>query len=642
MLQFEKIHKANKALLLLSTSIVVASCGTASHENYNSAAQINAPITAESDMDQSGELNVQRLMRIAEREWNKGKPETALRFYSMAAEKAPEDPSPVLAVAEILRKTKKTKAAFDLYKQLEAKYPKLPDVHAGIGYTLLSIDKPYLATKSFEHAVTLDKNNAKSLGGLALALDTAGEHDKAQDYYRLAIEADPKNLTYQNNLALSLALVGRTDQAIAMFEVITAHPNATARHRQNLALVYGMAGKSADAMRYSRMDLSESDARNNALYFQALNGTNSDSDTTSHVAQVPQEAKPVISTRPANTSRQPYTEIEAKQNTTDINTQPVALPKEPTELVASARLTNQGRSMMTARTPHDLIEAPEMTATISTNPKQSPTVNKPFEDLTKIANAMGATRAPAYKSAMDYTAEPLEVAAVMTADPHVSAPPTVAYMPEVINEQTLVSEPVAKEKGAAQVGDTSAIEIPAKQEPSIAKGPTNENILTHTIAYKSNSNELAEEKATVTPHTATFEFNSEQALYYVQVASFQNLANAKLAWDELTAQHPDLLTTYSPVYTVADVEDKGTYYRVRIGGFSAKSTPADLCSSLKERDTDCYLTKVKSQIEIDGAVIASSDPANDEHHTAPAKESVAPLEKKRWDINEQTTAYVSY
>ncbi|MBL4666991.1 MAG: tetratricopeptide repeat protein, partial [Sneathiella sp.] len=271
MLQIKDILNANKMMLLLTTSLVVAGCTTVDQQNYGSDDIDQAPIAVSSPEQDAGDLSTIRLMRMAQKSWAKGDAATAMRLYAMANQKSPNNPKPLLGAAEILRKTKRTPEALELYKKIIAKQPDLIAAHAGIGYTYLVEDKPYLAAKSFEHAVSLDNQNSKSLGGLALALDTAGEHGKAQDYYRLAIKSDPNNLTYQNNLALSLALIGRIEQAIAMLEIITAHPNATAQHRQNLALVYGMAGKSSDAMRYSRMDLNESEARNNALYFQALN-----------------------------------------------------------------------------------------------------------------------------------------------------------------------------------------------------------------------------------------------------------------------------------------------------------------------------------------------------------------------------------
>lgn len=310
--------RLTKAMFLVTTGIVISGCNTTSKSDQ-AANSSPAPITAEASNDTNEKgLSQDKLMSIAERAWERRNAATALRLYSMAAQKNPDDVTPYLAMAKILRKTKRADAAIEIYNSILEHRPSVVEAHSGIGYSLLTLNKPYLAAQSFEASILLEPKNARSLGGMAVALDTAGEHEKAQDYYRLAIKADTNNLIYQNNLALSLALVGRLEQAIAMFEIITSHPNASAKHRQNLALVYGMAGKSADAMRYSRMDLNESDARNNALYFQALNAT-------PEVAEQEKQAmvmtnKKLTKKRTSDTSRQPYEILVARSNFTTLNT----------------------------------------------------------------------------------------------------------------------------------------------------------------------------------------------------------------------------------------------------------------------------------------------------------------------------------
>ncbi|MEH6404527.1 MAG: tetratricopeptide repeat protein [Sneathiella sp.] len=321
----------NKTAVLVATSIFISGCNTTS-QSETSAKNAPDPIVAESSEDKSVKgLSHSKLMSVAARAWERGNASTALRLYNMAAQKKPADISPYLKMATILRKTKRTDAAIEIYNRLLEHKPNLIEAHTGLGYSILNLNKPYLAAQSFETALLIEPENARSLGGMAVALDTAGEHDKAQDYYRLAIKSDTNNLIYQNNLALSLALVGRLEQAIAMFEIITAHPNAIAQHRQNLALVYGMAGKSADAMRYSRMDLSEGDARNNALYFQALNSTPAASPSEEEGQALLMKKEQHAQSRPLETSRQPYEPLIARSEYTELNTRsaPAIIADEP-------------------------------------------------------------------------------------------------------------------------------------------------------------------------------------------------------------------------------------------------------------------------------------------------------------------------
>ena len=51
---------------------------------------------------------------------------------------------------------------------------------------------------------------------------------------------------------------------------IAGDPGATARNRQNLALVYGLAGDVEKAAEIGRLDLDESEVRNNLAYYARL------------------------------------------------------------------------------------------------------------------------------------------------------------------------------------------------------------------------------------------------------------------------------------------------------------------------------------------------------------------------------------
>ncbi|PHQ68151.1 MAG: hypothetical protein COB93_10650, partial [Sneathiella sp.] len=274
--QHKTIAARLRTVLLATTGLVVAGCNTISDQSATADPSQNGQspvvVTSVAEKD-SGKLSTETLIRIADRAWAKSDAPTALRLYATAAKDDPKNPAPLMKIAEVLRKTGRAENAIGIYTKVLEIDSSYVDAHHGIGYSYLQIEKPYLATDAFAAALVIDEENAKSLGGMAVAYDKAGDRENAQSYYKKAIKADPANLNYKANLALSLALSGDTEKAIAILKVVAEHPGATAKHRQNLALVYGMAGQSKEAMKYSRMDLSEKDARNNALYFEALNGS---------------------------------------------------------------------------------------------------------------------------------------------------------------------------------------------------------------------------------------------------------------------------------------------------------------------------------------------------------------------------------
>lgn len=562
MLKFNDILKTNKAMLFLGTALVMTGCGTSSDMSAESSSTVPAssavaaPIESHDGTEYtSDDLNAQRLMRIAQKAWQKGNAGTAMRLYAMAGQKDPNNPDPALAMAKILRKTQKLDQALDLYKRISKRFPEIAEPHAGIGYVLLGQDKPYMAAKAFEVAVEMDPDNAKSMGGLALSLDTAGEHEKAQGYYRLAIEKAPNNLTYQNNLALSLALTGRTDQAIAMLRVITGHPNATAQHRQNLALVYGMAGKSADAMKYSRMDLSEPAARNNALYFEALNGT-----------------------KGVDQNDQSYAMAAKKQE----QQQTVQAPVAATE-------------------PETAINIGEGYQSLSTKGNGDVRKSNAERHIDKNRTAMEIAR-------VDAAASPSQIV-----EPVVAAAPTPTVSSDTMLPPINHNAPVKKvtpAKSSPAPAETVAEDVPMadpdvdQEEYSTALSDTAVNL--EPAAYVMPDTPVSAPKAVKQEFAAM----SADNLYFVQLASFKTEERANYAWEQMSKAQSALLTPYEPIITETDLgEDKGVFYRVRIGSFENKLLASALCENLKVAGQDCYLSMVKLK---DEAPTVAETPSEDQ------------------------------
>ncbi|GLQ06568.1 SPOR domain-containing protein [Sneathiella chinensis] len=567
-----------RAMLLVTTSLVAAGCNTVAQQQTGTKPTPVASAAEEQDL--STGLTFERLLRIGDRSLEKGDPETAFRFYSMAAEKDPESPLPSLKIADAFRKNNQPTAALDIYENLLQKDPALLEAHSGIGYSLLSLDKPFLALQAFRKALEHDPDYAVAHGGMAVAHDTAGDHDKAQDLYRQAIKADPNNLTYQNNLALSLALVGRTDQAIAMLEIITAHPNATAKHRQNLALVYGMAGKTAEAMRYSRMDLNERDARNNALYFQALNN-----DTGPLAAPEGSRRDHVLAMagkkteNPAPSAVPSTTPLEARKTTQRLTTERQDTPAKPSYMPSATML-----------------------AAVPTGKVESTPLSPPTEPATKPATQLADTKGKPQQRAADLipVAPTAEAQKSGTTKATEAAEPTIAAKPAT-------SEPAPKKVEAAPAPTPAA---PAQIEKVAFSLPL--------------------------PNSAT-------SGYFLQVGSFRTAERAEMGWKILHSQHGDLLSDLKPTYSRIDLgEGKGVYYRVRIGGYTDKDAPVRLCGALRDRGSDCFMSQPEAAAQDSGETVAR--PASDTIAPGPAKtDEHRPAEKRDGSTNKTyETAFVAY
>lgn len=90
------------------------------------------------------------------------------------------------------------------------------------------------------------------------------------------------------------------------------------------------------------------------------------------------------------------------------------------------------------------------------------------------------------------------------------------------------------------------------------------------------------------PAAATTEI--PRGTYMVQVASQRSQEAAQSTYYSLRRRFPQILGNVNPVIQVADLGDRGVYYRVRIP-MSDQQTANSLCSNLKSAGGDCFVKR---------------------------------------------------
>ncbi len=585
-----------RTVLLATTGLVVAGCNTVSDHSASADSAEDRPVAVSSTPHpKAGDgMTIESMMRVGDRAWAKKDSATALRFYAMAAKEQPTNPDAYLKIGEILRKTGRPADAIAVYERVHTfDAANIPAYH-GIGYSQLQMEKPYLASRTFAEALEFDGSNAKSLGGIAIALDKAGDHRKAQEYYKLAIKADPDNLNYKSNLGLSHALSGETEQAIAILSVVTEDPKATAEHRQTLALAYGMAGKSGEALKYSRMDLSEKDARNNSLYFEALN-----SKPNEQVLALDDQIKLMKASK--------------DEVVTEVLTAPMPQePKNPDVLMARAEKEDlsldasakKDRAVV-AKTPKPLVPAPDSPMMMA-RAEPPATKTAPIKDVAPVVVAKKvAPEAEVMEKPMAIAsaepAKPAEMPATSVkkdAEPVEEKPVTFVKKSEpIVQKPTAV---VKKEEPAAPAREWTLEKkpapVPEKKTPMIAETPIGEMPQATTIAMRSDDQPVTGPAAIYKPDGGS---------YFLQIGSYKEKPLAEKGWTIVQTQNVDLLGDIEPVIQEIDLgeEKGGLYYRLKIGGFSDKTKTMQLCGSLRDRSFDCFMAsapEAKTPVKKDG------------------------------------------
>lgn len=209
------------------------------------------------------------LMRIAEHTRRGGDVASAITFYHRASLAAPDDPTPIIRMASLMYEVgayRDAEAAFSRALGIDAEHV---EALRGLGHVLVALDRPREAATHYQTALRIVRD-PRTIAGLGVALDMAGDHATAQQTYRDGLAEYPASLTMRNNLGLSLALTGQYDEAVALLREVATHPAATPRHRQNLALAYGLAGRPEMAAELGRLDLKVGEVRNNLDYYSWL------------------------------------------------------------------------------------------------------------------------------------------------------------------------------------------------------------------------------------------------------------------------------------------------------------------------------------------------------------------------------------
>jgi len=75
--------------------------------------------------------------------------------------------------------------------------------------------------------------------------------------------------------------------------------------------------------------------------------------------------------------------------------------------------------------------------------------------------------------------------------------------------------------------------------------------------------------------------------YVLQIGAYKSQADADAAWKSYKAKHAALLSGYSPDVQQADLGEKGTWYRLRVGGLGDKEVATALCDRLKADGGAC-------------------------------------------------------
>jgi hypothetical protein len=183
---------------------------------------------------------------------------------------------------------------------------------------------------------------------------------------------------------------------------------------------------------------------------------------------------------------------------------------------------------------------------------------------------------------------PVKAAAAPAPKPAAATPPkSVAALIQQANSTPV--PPAAKPAPAPKAATTpppamkQAMMPPAATAPSANATGAPRSLVAPTAAPTTAAATPAPKPATAAPASG--------GGVVLQIGAYKSKADADAAWKTYKARHSALLSGYSDDIQQADLGEKGTWYRLRIGGMSNREVASALCERLKADGGACILGK---------------------------------------------------
>lgn len=182
--------------------------------------------------------------------------------------------------------------------------------------------------------------------------------------------------------------------------------------------------------------------------------------------------------------------------------------------------------------------------------------------------------------------------------PEAEEPMDLSGLRTVKSSETLPDSASSQETAAA-TNDAAPEPAPAlpQEETQKALQSGDYKVESQSGSYKDNPKSgdyvgaLIAETSATPEETAAPSQSAVSGAYVIQVGAYDKSSAAATAWDRLSQKHSGLLANLRPDIQVADLGEKGTWYRLRVGPFADKASANELCSRLKDAGQDCLVRK---------------------------------------------------
>lgn len=213
------LNTAKKLLLIIAPLIFVSGCATMAEPG--SPASQAANIQAEPTPD--------RLVRYCRRMAETKNLRIAIGICERALTTAPENPEPVIILAEAYLEAEHRAEAAEAYRFALSIDGQSGKAHFGLGKLYLRDSRLEEARPHLEAALRNGEQDPAIFNALGILEDQSGDHASAQIFYQAGLELDPDNTALANNLGVSLVLSKPSEIGNSIFGHLPPEQNLAER-----------------------------------------------------------------------------------------------------------------------------------------------------------------------------------------------------------------------------------------------------------------------------------------------------------------------------------------------------------------------------------------------------------------------------
>jgi tetratricopeptide (TPR) repeat protein len=181
-----------------------------------------------------------QLMRYCSKFQNSGDLVTAAGLCERAHILEPENPAPLMQLADILIGMNRPERAMAAYRAIIETNPRYTDARYSLGKIHIARGEYDMAAAQFQIALRQKTDDPRLYNAMGVAHGLIGANESAMQAFTAGLKIAPRHISLRNNLGLALVMNGQHEEGVQILEAVAADPAADVTSHDNLQLAYGM------------------------------------------------------------------------------------------------------------------------------------------------------------------------------------------------------------------------------------------------------------------------------------------------------------------------------------------------------------------------------------------------------------------